>query len=281
MKYALSIILLIFSVSVSAEIFKCKEKDGKLRFSDKPCTKGATQEKLEVKSKETDWVSSSISNIELNYSVKVFYQYNAVKYFPPEWLNPPIDARGEQISESEVGNLIPIIEDFLAVYPKNIIEKNLKEIYLLGDLNFYGKRFGATYSAKGLYIKSEGSAKGFTKLFLLSQLHSEFSSILMRNYTFPMEAWSQLNPVGFNYSGNGVEVIENIDLFSSEENLLKNGFLVIYSKSSLENDFNMISFWLFTRPSELKALCINHEILRKKVVLAIEFYRSIGIRVSI
>jgi len=57
MKYIFPTLLLIFPLVVSAEIYKCKQPDGKLGFSDKPCADGAIQEKITIKSKSVDWVS--------------------------------------------------------------------------------------------------------------------------------------------------------------------------------------------------------------------------------
>ncbi len=57
MKNIFSIVLLIFPIFASAQIYKCKQSDGKVLFSDKPCSKNAIQEQVEEKSKKTDWVS--------------------------------------------------------------------------------------------------------------------------------------------------------------------------------------------------------------------------------
>jgi len=57
MKYIFSIFLFLFPLFVSAEIYKCKQPDGKLSFSDKPCAKEAIEERITPKSTKEDWVS--------------------------------------------------------------------------------------------------------------------------------------------------------------------------------------------------------------------------------
>lgn len=57
MKFLISITLLCFPIFASAQIYKCTQSNGKVAFSDKPCPKTVTQEKIEGKQKKSDWVS--------------------------------------------------------------------------------------------------------------------------------------------------------------------------------------------------------------------------------
>ena len=57
MKHILPTLLLLFPFLVSSEIYKCKQPDEKLGFSDKPCTAGAAEETITLESKSVDWVS--------------------------------------------------------------------------------------------------------------------------------------------------------------------------------------------------------------------------------
>ena len=50
MKNLLLIIILLPAISL-ADIYKCKGKNGKLSFSDKPCPETSTQEKIQVQDK--------------------------------------------------------------------------------------------------------------------------------------------------------------------------------------------------------------------------------------
>ncbi|MDO6569087.1 DUF4124 domain-containing protein [Alteromonas sp. 1_MG-2023] len=72
MKYNLLIILLTCSISgYASEIYKCKDSDGKLAFSDSPCPTKSSQEVLNIEKKS--WESrlqslkpSSINIIEID-----------------------------------------------------------------------------------------------------------------------------------------------------------------------------------------------------------------------
>ncbi len=144
----------------------------------------------------------------------------------------------------------------------------------------YGKQYGASNNLTGLYITSTGEKNGFSDMFLSARFHSEFSSILMRNYKFSEVEWVKLNPGNFAYSGNGVEVLGQDNLLGYTNELLDKGFLVAYSKSSLENDVNIIASWLFTQPQQLKNFCMVHEKIKLKTELAVKFYKSIGVDIA-
>ena len=218
---------------------------------------------------------SGAGTIEVKYDVRVHHHYDPITYFPGNWLEDPISATGSQLPYEEVERVLPLIDQFLSAYPSRIIDKDLKSIYLVSELTIYGKEFGGTNSWAGIYIKSQGVEKGYSDVFLRGLMHSEFSSILMRNYTFPELKWSRVNRVGFQYSGDGTEALGRRGLYSNDSQLLQDGFLVQYSKSSMENDFNMMSGWLFTRRDELKNLASRYPKIDAKMKLAINFYKSI------
>jgi len=112
--------------------------------------------------------------------------------------------------------------------------------------------------------------------FIRRRLHSEFSSIL-RDYTpFPDQEWLQLNPAGFSYTGTGFEMLDDPDIYKESEEDLSEGFLCKYSRSSLENDFNMIAAELFTQPDSLETLAGQYPVIGSKLNLAKAFYRSLS-----
>jgi Putative zinc-binding metallo-peptidase len=227
---------------------------------------------VEAGESENEW---QIDNIKETYDVEVHYVYKPKENFPPSWLESPNLVRGRQPSLREVERFIPLVDTFLSTYSRTVINKNLKHIYLISEFYLYGKSYGGTYDKSSLYINSKAANKEPSDLFLLSVMHHEFSSILMKNYKFPKEEWLAINLPGFKYSGSGREMLGQPNLYSQSEEWLSNGFLVKYSQSSLENDFNMLAFWLFTRTSQLRELGWEHIKLQRKIDLAIDFYKSI------
>ncbi len=218
-------------------------------------------------------IESQVAQIYQDYGVRVLYQYDRDQYFGMKSKSPPINAQGEQLSDDEILRILPVIKEFLSVYSKDVIAKNLKVIYLTKKLFLYGKSFGASYGGKALYIKSEGIYKGFTNEFLLGTMHAEFSSILMKNYSFPENAWKSINPSNFQYVGNGRDMLGTGSSYSQTPELLTKGLICEYAQASVEEDFNMMVYWLFTKPNELKALAKKYPIINSKMRIVIDFYQ--------
>ena len=208
-----------------------------------------------------------------DYGVRVHYEYDRDQYFGWKSKLPPVNAQGEQLSDEEILRLLPIIREFLSIYSKDVITKNLKVIYLTKKLFLFGKSFGASYGGDSLYIKSEGINKGFTNEFLLGTMHAEFSSILMKNYSFPENAWKSKNLSNFQYVGNGRDMLGTGSSYSQAPELLAKGLICEYAQASVEEDFNMMVYWLFTKPNELKVLAKKYPIINAKLLLVIDFYQ--------
>ncbi|MCK5675552.1 MAG: hypothetical protein KAH99_00895 [Verrucomicrobia bacterium] len=227
-------------------------------------------------SPETDYINRQRVLIQTEFNVQVHYQYNPNLFFPPEWQIPSLALSASEIEVGEVVRLIPIIQQFLATHPISVVRTDLEHIYLLRELSFRGKRYGGTHKDKSIYIICNGTDNRYNTEFMLCRLHSEFSSILLEHHPFPTDAWTQLNPEGFTYSGNGFEVVDNPSCYDSTDRSCSEGFLLNYCRSSLENDFNMISSWLFTKKSELDAISQQHRKIQQKQAMAEQFYISVS-----
>lgn len=202
-------------------------------------------------------------------------------FYPSEWKNDPkIKPVAEPIEHNELLRTIPLIRGFVAEYPEGILEKNLKGIYLCKTLQFYGKDFGGTNSADGVYICVKSKELGYTNQFLLSSMHHEFSSILMRNYPFPNKAWEALNPKGFSYTEDAVGALGKDDLLKPQAKYHEKGFICLYSQSSAEEDFNTIADYLFNQRPALSQMAQKYSKLRAKIQLAMKFYKSVDARFS-
>ena len=212
--------------------------------------------------------------------VKVIFKVTD-DFYPDYWKNDPkIKPVAEPIEQKELLRTIPLIRKFVAEYPEGILEKNLKGIYLCKMLQFYGKDFGGTNSADGVYICVKTKELGYTNQFLLSSMHHEFSSILMRNYPFPTKAWTLLNPKDFSYTDDAVGALGKDDLLKPQAKYHEIGFICLYSQSSVEEDFNTIADYLFNQRPALLKIVQKYPKLRAKVQLAMKFYKSVDARFS-
>jgi hypothetical protein len=214
--------------------------------------------------------------------VTVHYYYDRADFFPSEWLKDPLICFGEQFDLVEAPRVKSYIEDFISAYDSNFLRQNLTDIYLLDELTCFGNPFGGSNSISSVYLTVRTQDKGYTDQFLVSTLHHEFSSILMRNYRslFPDQEWRLINPDSFVYSENDVQVVQEPTIRDQTKELLEAGFLTRYNTTTAENDFNTLVEWLSTRGTELCEIRSQYERIDRKAELAIQFYAAIGASVE-
>ncbi len=222
-----------------------------------------------------DGPDRELARLEEVYHVQIHGRPDLATSFPPTWLEPSLRMVAAPIENQDAVALMPALEQFLAAHPPSVIKENLEHIYLLGKLSFRERDYGGTHSGKSMYIVWDQNHKNSVE-FILERFHSEFSSILRDHHAFPNRRWNAINPTGFSYSGTGFEMLGRGSIYDSTEPDQDNGFLVKYSMSSQENDFNIMSAWLFTRPNDLDVLGRQHERIQRKKMLAEEFYRSLS-----
>lgn len=104
-------------------------------------------------------------------------------------------------------------------------------------------------------------------------MHSEFSSILMKNYFFSETVWKGANRGDFEYIGNGRDILGKNQGYNQSDELLSKGLICAYAQASVEEDFNMMVYWLFTKPNELKTLAKKYPIINSKMWMVIDFYQ--------
>ncbi|MCW5936058.1 MAG: hypothetical protein KIT11_01965 [Fimbriimonadaceae bacterium] len=197
--------------------------------------------------------------------------------FPESWRGGDIAAEGQSLAEGEVARSKALVAKAVARYPKALISQNLARIYVLRSITFYGLEYGGTNSLDTVYLTNQGVERGYTDRYILASFHHEFSSILLRNYPerFDEDEWVGANPLGFSYGHGGTEALRD---GSSDVRYnswhIQRGFLNQYATASLEEDFNTVAEGMMTGSPEFWAACESSPMLKKKLGLAVKFYRS-------
>jgi hypothetical protein len=112
-------------------------------------------------------------------------------------------------------------------------------------------------------------------LYLLALMHSEFSSILSRNYGFPAGEWSRINESSWRYLGSGKDLLGQPHLYQETEDLLSKGFTTVYSQASLEEDVNMYVFSVIHSRASLVWAAERHKRVKQKLEVLTRFYDRI------
>lgn len=199
--------------------------------------------------------------------------------FPDHWYSEKINAKTVSLSLTEYKRVKDLLKKALAKYPEHILKENLKKVYALNSLNFYGLPYGGTYSMskKALYI-TDDTILYEKDSFIESFFHHEFSSILFRKHPCYLKTkeWKSSNPRDFHYGKGGMEAIRNGNASMEFDSILnEKGFLNKYSQASLEDDINVFSQNLFNGGKEFWIIVDRYEKVKAKTRLIIGFYHKI------
>ncbi|HED16656.1 MAG TPA: hypothetical protein ENI64_07595 [Gammaproteobacteria bacterium] len=224
-------------------------------------------------------IDEQIDKIEQLFKIKILYK-DSEQYIPLLWKIQSGNAESSQAATDNLQQLINILPNEIEKYPLEILQDNLSNIIVLGELKFFNISYGGTYLDKTIYITvGTDSTHKKSVMHLSSTFHHEFNSILMFRYEFSKLSWLAANPDGFTYAKTEEEKLQALKESTNIEGskkLYKYGFLTEYNKSSLENDFNMYAEFAFTRPARLTNLAKKYPRIRRKVILLKEFYLNIS-----
>jgi hypothetical protein len=210
-------------------------------------------------------------HVESGYSVSIF---------PETWQGGSVNAEGEQISDPEMRRAQPITIRALKKYPTDLLQYNLRAVYLLKSMKFFNVGYGGTNSSDAVYVTSNGVSLGYTDAYIEQTIHHEFSSILYRNYIrfFDSTEWKKANDPGFDYNDpeNGVGAIRNGRSSQALDTALaKFGLITEYAMSGIENDVNTLAQNLFLPDRNFWKIVDSYPRVYRKVRLLIGFYNKI------
>jgi hypothetical protein len=200
--------------------------------------------------------------------------------FPSGWYGPGIDAKAESLSPGEVERSKSIIVTALDKYPTLLLKNNLKSVYVLKSMSFYGVNYGGTNLPPDIvYVANDGVSMGYTDTAIEKTFHHEFSSVLKYNYGFDETAWRQVNPAGFVYfdeatgGAGAIKAGKASQTFDSKEHEM--GFLYEYAESTLENDLNSFAENIFMGEESFFNIVESYDKLKLKLGLTVAFYNSL------
>lgn len=203
---------------------------------------------------------------------------SSLEIFPEAWRKPSISPEGGALSNDQMKRAQSILSRSLAKYPSDLLEAELKAVFVLSELRYRGVVTSGTNSRTCVYLKMGPDTTRYSDDYIEGTFHAEFSSILIRNHAdlLNKEAWSAANPPGFTYLGDGVEAVKQGKAGRKyDESLLEQGFLTEYGASTLENDFNGMAVRLFTGDAQVWMLADQYPGIKTKLDLALDFYRKL------
>jgi hypothetical protein len=194
--------------------------------------------------------------------------------FPESWLTREIDAKAISLDSAEIERSKRIITKALNKYPVDLVKRNLTNVYVVKKIEYYGQDSGGANSTSQIYLTNNGIRDGYSDFWIEQSFHSEFSSILFRNYSFffDKKKWTSNNK-DVQYGQIGDEVLKSgIDITQFDFELNKVGILSEYGKASVEEDFNSFAGNLFLSSNGFWEIGESRKRIKKKTDQAIQFY---------
>ncbi len=204
-----------------------------------------------------DSIVNIINNINLKDEIDKIGEENNINVFffskkvllPNNIVKPVSLLLLGRINEIQLYRYINVLNDFFNIVPKQIINKNLKNIYLYGGFRYFNSSdIAGTYelNSSSLFLVSNGNSDDF----LIGTIVHEFSSLLLYKIPFNSDTWLTLNDKDFKYQN----ISSKKDPYSHSKELYENGFIDLYSTTCFENDFNEFSKWYFLKTEKLITL---------------------------
>jgi hypothetical protein len=200
--------------------------------------------------------------------------------FHDSWLTPKINGQVVPLDSSEFERSRAIVLKALNKYPEEVVRKHLTKICVVKYLEFFGQEYGGTNSTSTIYISNQGAASGYTDFWIEQAFHSEFSSILFRNFSFLFDQtkWTD-NNVDVHYGTSGTDALKNGKASKKFDfDLNRRGILCEYGMASLEEDFNTFAENLFLSSTGFWEIGKLQKRIRKKVNQVVQFYNLIDNR---
>ena len=217
-----------------------------------------------------------LNNVSKTMGVNIHCDYEPNVYFTPYLRRFCEPLSAEEPKFGNVDDTASAIMMFLSSYPKEVRKEYLQNIYLLSKLRCGEMPFGGTCSDKSIYVSVYTY---FNSQNVLNILHHEFSSVLWRHNKLLMtkadigmiSGYAAYDPDSL------LQCLKEGNCRAEKEELLKEGFLVAYGKTNIENDFNVYAEYLFTKKEHLTKLAKKYPLVNEKVKLFKKFYADLGI----
>lgn len=220
--------------------------------------------------------STDTCSVKITYKGIEIVTYNQKNMFPASWDEEPTNRFSLPLNVNNENRALSIVKAALDKYPEVMLKNNLKKVYLLSTLEFFGLTYGGTYYENKIYLCIKDSILGYTADYVEKAFHHEFSSILFKNYSFNEREWESANRSDFEYGNGGIEALKSgKSTLEFDVRYNRMGFLNSYSTASFEEDFNEICANLFAPSERFRGLIVNYSRIAKKVQMAIDFYSKI------
>jgi hypothetical protein len=228
-----------------------------------PCSAGTSDRLPTGDSAAEQAIDRQIQKIRAERGLEIHWRYSP-DFIPPHWKT---QWTGSPASVAQAEKMVSLCERWLSTWPDELT-KVIKGIYIFDWLQMHGIKGVCIEYDFNLYLSSNMQDGDLLCRFFHEATHS-----LTRAVPLDATKWSSTLPKGVHYIGD--EATKGNPLEVGDQ-YYRNGFLYKYSQSCADEEVAIIAQYLFTGPEELKRLMQKYPELRKRVMLAIDYFRRLS-----
>ncbi len=188
----------------------------------------------------------------------------------------PVHIRGmlkvSQASIEQADMILRLTERMLAIWPPELT-RHVSEVFIFNEVEMHG--------VKGVCMEYDGRifmTANLPEYVLWPRIIHEASHAVSRYVPLDDKHWPVNPPGSKRYigaagtQGNPFEVSEEIR---------NNGFIEKYASIDRDEEFAVLSQYLFTAPEEMRKLMKEYPAIRERASLAIDYYKAISSKVDL
>jgi hypothetical protein len=215
--------------------------------------------------------NEEIDKLSKQYEIKIICKEKSI-------IDSEMDFTFKEANSEMIKNSFKPIELFFLKYEKSFLKEKIKSLNLFNKIKFRGSSAGGIHHNGHIWLTIGNYPEYSINTIYQEILHHEFSSIIYRQSEFEKKlVWKKISP-NYEYSIKFLKkCLDNIEFGNaSGEDILHKGFLLNYSATDDENDFNVYAEYMFVHPKKIKSFYQRHPLVVKKAKLFKEFYREAG-----
>jgi hypothetical protein len=187
-----------------------------------------------------------------------------------------------KITDQRYYDFLGLVKSELVKYPSHVLKNDVDNIFVAGQILSDDEKYTA-----GFYYPGTQNIYLFPLVFdmpnfddattILSTIHHEISSILLRKYRFDMIGFMAYNGFEIEYWHDEGYFLKNPPpSYYASDALLTEGLLTHYAQTSPENDYNGYVEVAFAYPEIMSKYCSRYE----RINLKYEFIKTFYLKIS-
>lgn len=213
-------------------------------------------------------IDRQIAAIQKERDIPIFWKYTEDMV--------PANVRGmmrvSQASPEQAEVILRLTRRMLEIWPPEVT-RHIKGVFIFNEIEMYG--------IKGVCMENDGRVfmtSNFAEYILWPRIIHEASHAVSRYVPLDGAKWDKALAPGVRYIGP--EATKG-NPFETGEEIHSRGFIVKYAQIDRDEEFAVISQYIFTSVDEVRDLMKKYPELRKRVTLALQYYKALSPKIDL